>query len=92
LESVVTLVADSVQLAPDDGAAKVTDTPLAGVPFVVTCATSAVANAVPTIALCGVPLVAVIATVGGGVVELELLLQPVRNARGRQTKTARMLQ
>jgi hypothetical protein len=34
---------------------------------------------VPTAVLCPLPLVAAIVTVGGGVVELELLLQLVRN-------------
>jgi hypothetical protein len=57
-----------VPLAPDVGGAKVTVTPLAGVPPVVTVATRGAANAAPTTALCGVPLVALIDT--GGVVIL----------------------
>jgi hypothetical protein len=47
-------------LAPLTGAAKVTEAPLTGLllaSFTVAC--SAVANAVPTVALCGVPAVAV---------------------------------
>jgi hypothetical protein len=57
-------------LAPDEGAVNVTVTPLAGDPFVVTVATSGAANAVPTVALCGVPLVAAIDTTGVVVVVL----------------------
>ena len=48
-----------VPLAPDDGAVKVTSTPLVGFPFVVTVALSGEAKAVLTVALCGVPPVAV---------------------------------
>jgi hypothetical protein len=55
-----------VPLAPVwAGAVKVTVTPLAGDPFDVTVATSGLVNAVPTVALCPPPLVAVIAMVGG---------------------------
>src|SRR5579862_2686985 len=47
-------------------------------------------KASPTFAFCPDPLVAEIARVGGGV--LELPLQPVRNPKARQTKTnVRML-
>jgi hypothetical protein len=55
-----------VPLAPDDGAVKVTEMPLAGEPFVVTVAES-VPNAVPTIALAVYPLTAVMFVTGGGV-------------------------
>ncbi len=60
LALVTALPADSVALAPLPGAAKFTVTPATGLPpgsFTVTC--SAVANAVPTTADCGVPPVAV---------------------------------
>ena len=53
-----------VPLAPEDGAVKVTITPLVGVPPVITVATSGAANAVPTGALCGVPLVAAMVALG----------------------------
>jgi hypothetical protein len=50
-----------VPLAPDAGAVNVTTTPLTGFePLSSTVATSGNANAVPTVALCGVPLVAAI--------------------------------
>jgi hypothetical protein len=65
----------NVPLAPVDGAVNVTDTPLVGVPPVVTCATSGNPNAVSPAALCGVPLCATIVSTGG--LELELL-QPVK--------------
>src|SRR3981081_3625723 len=46
----------NVPLAPDTGAAKVTETPLTGLLLASrTVACSAVANALPTVALCGVP-------------------------------------
>jgi hypothetical protein len=70
----------------------VTVTPLAAVPLDVTVATSMLVNALPTVAVCPDPLVAVIAMVGGGGGVLELLLQPGRNPKARQTKiNARML-
>jgi hypothetical protein len=50
----------NVPLAPEAGAVNVTTTPLVPVPPVVTVATSGSANAVLTVALCAVPLVAVI--------------------------------
>jgi hypothetical protein len=56
----VVLPPANVPLAPVTGAVKVTATPLVGDPPVVTVATRGAANAVLTIALCGVPLVAVI--------------------------------
>jgi len=64
-------------LAPVEGAVKVTETPLEGVPLDVTVATSAFVNAVPTAADWPPPLVAEIAMVGGGgvVVLLPELLQ-----------------
>ena len=69
-------------VAPVVGVANVTVTPLAGDPPLVTVATSGAPNAAPTVALCGVPLVAVIETTGGGGggVGLELL-QPARKIR-----------
>ena len=49
-----------VPLAPLVGAAKLTEVPLTGLLLAsLTVACSAVANAVPTVALCGVPAVAV---------------------------------
>ena len=64
LESVVAVVAPpaKVPVAPDVGTAKVTVTPLEGVPLVVTVATSGLAKALPTAAVCPDPVVAVIAT------------------------------
>jgi len=77
----------NVQLAPDDGAVKVTEAPAVGDPPVVTVATSGAANAVPTVVLCGVPLVAAMVTVGGVFLLDELqLVSPIRKI------TARMLQ
>jgi hypothetical protein len=77
------------QLAPDDGAVNVTETPLAGDPFEVTVACN-VTNAAPTvIPLCGVPALAVIAIVGPGFgFELELP-QPVNKPRARQANTTK---
>jgi hypothetical protein len=70
----------------------VTVTPLAAVPLDVTVATSMLVKASPTVVVCPDPLVAVIAMVGGGGVELELPPQSVRNPSARQTKiNARML-
>ena len=63
---VMGVVAESVQLAPDVGAAKVTVAPLSGVPFEVTFATRGEPKAVPPSVLWGEPLAAVIAMVGGG--------------------------
>src|SRR5262245_52510175 len=61
-------------LAPLAGAANVTDTPEAGLPFAsVTVACSAIANAVFTATLCGVPAVAVIMP-GGPAVLVRLKL------------------
>jgi orotate phosphoribosyltransferase-like protein len=77
-----------VPLAPVcAGAVNVTVTPLVGVPPVVTVATSNAVNAVLTVALCGVPLVAAIETTLG--VELELP-QAVKKAKARKI-IARML-
>jgi hypothetical protein len=64
----------NVPLAPEDGAVKVTVTPLAGDPPEVTVATSGAANAVLTAALCGAPLVAAIESVPGGVVPVPVPL------------------
>lgn len=67
MEFVVTIAVVSppvnVPLAPDAGAVNVTLTPPVGTPPVVTVATSDKAKGVFTLALCGVPLVAVIVTV-----------------------------
>jgi len=74
-----------VPLAPDAGAVNVTVAPLVGVPPVVTVATSGAANAMLTTALCPDPLVAAIATTGGGVVVDFELLQP-----GKKTKASKI--
>jgi len=87
LELVVAVFAPPAKLpvAPVVGAVNVTVTPLAGDPPLITVATSGAANAVPTVALCGVPLVAAMDTTGGGGGgELELL-QPARKARVEKT-------
>jgi hypothetical protein len=58
LASVVAVfVLAKLPLAPEPGAVKVTTAPLTGAPPEVTVATSGAGNAVPTVALCGVPLV-----------------------------------
>jgi hypothetical protein len=67
LASVMPLVAESVQLAPDEGAANVTVAPGRAVPFEVTFATRGAAKAVPTDALWFDPLPAVMAMVGAAV-------------------------
>ena len=54
-----------VPLAPEDGAVNVTDTPLAGDPLDVTVTCNGVPNAWPICALCEVPAVAAMETVGG---------------------------
>jgi hypothetical protein len=59
LALVVPEPAESAQLAPDVGAVKLTKTPLTGLPPFVTVATNGLAKAVPTVALCPPPLVAV---------------------------------
>jgi hypothetical protein len=64
----------NVPLAPEEGAVNVTDTPLAGDPFVVTVTCNAVPKGWPIAALCAVPAVAAMETVGGGGVVLPLLL------------------
>ncbi|SPF50044.1 hypothetical protein SBA1_980047 [Candidatus Sulfotelmatobacter kueseliae] len=84
LESVVAVVAEGVQVAPDDGGANVTVTPVAGEPLEVTFTPSAVGNASVIVWVCVAPPVAVIAMVGGGGA-LELL-QPVRKPKARETK------
>src|SRR5580692_551113 len=91
-EAVVAVVAEGVQLGPADPGTgvNVTVTPLAAVPLDVTVATSILVKASPTFAFCPDPLVAVIAMVGGGV--LEPLLQPVKKPKASQTRiNARML-
>lgn len=91
LESVVSVSVappGNAQLAPEAGAVKVTETPLAGVPFEVTVADRA-ANALPTVTpLCGVPPVAAIAIVVVGF-EFELL-QPISKPNARQTTAAQI--
>ena len=93
LELVVAVFAPPAKLpvAPVVGAVNVTVTPLAGDPPLITVATSGAANAAPTVALCGVPLVAAMNTTGGGGggVELELL-QPARKARVEKTNDDRI--
>ena len=64
--AVVTLAPLNVALAPLDGAVKATVTPEIGFDAEsVTFACSALANAVPAVALCGVPETATIAGGGG---------------------------
>ncbi len=76
-----------VPLAPVAGAVNVTVTPLTGDgtgdPLCVTVAISG-ANAVPTVAVCGVPLVAAIDSTG--VVELDPLPQPIKKLNIRKIK------
>ena len=71
-------------LAPIDGAANVTITPLAGAPFDVTVTTNGAAHActkaVPMAHFCCAPLVAVIEITGVG---FELELQLVMRSRGQ---------
>src|SRR6202166_3345708 len=57
------LVPAKVPLAPEAGAVKVTTTPLAGRPPVVTVATRGAAKAVLIVVVCGVPLLATITSV-----------------------------
>jgi hypothetical protein len=54
----------NVPLAPVAGAVKTTNAPLTGNPPMVTVATRGAENAVLSAALCGVPLVAAIVSVG----------------------------
>jgi hypothetical protein len=62
----------NVPLAPDPGAAKVTVTPLAALPFTVTIATSGAANAAPVCAFWPLPLLAAIATLAAVFVNVKL--------------------
>jgi len=55
----------NVPLAPVVGAVKVTDTPFAGAPPVVAVTVSSAPNCVATVAVCGDPLVIMIATTEG---------------------------
>jgi hypothetical protein len=71
------------------GAVNVTVTPAAGEPPDVTVATSGLAKAAPTTAVCPPPLVAVMATAGGGGWDDLELVQPDRKLRARQGKAAR---
>jgi hypothetical protein len=75
--SVFVAVVANVPLAPVAGAVKTTKAPLTGDPPMVTVATIGAAKAVLRAALCGVPLVAAMDSVGG--LKLELL-QPARKA------------
>jgi hypothetical protein len=68
----VTIPFVNVPLGPDDGAVKVTDTPPAGDPFDMTFTASGAANAMPTVTLCTVPLVAIVVATAETVFELEL--------------------
>jgi hypothetical protein len=74
-----------VPLAPDDGAVKVTETPLAGDPLVVTVAESG-PNALPTIALAVYPVFAVMFVTGGGVMFEPDEPQLVKKPMARQTR------
>ncbi|MGB0103076.1 MAG: hypothetical protein WBP51_02640 [Candidatus Sulfotelmatobacter sp.] len=89
--SVVELFDANVPLAPIDGAANVTITPLAGAPFDVTVTTNGAAHActkaVPMAHFCCAPLVAVIEITGVG---FELELQLVMNPEARQMKARRL--
>lgn len=79
------VVAANVPLAPDDGAVKVTVTPLNGDPFEVTVAESAL-NGLPTVALAVYPLFAAMAMTGCGTMfELEPP-QLARKPMARQTR------
>jgi hypothetical protein len=80
----------NVPLEPDDGALKVTETPLAGDLFDITVTASGTANAVPTVPLCTVPLVAIVVSIPTAVFEFELL-QLVKKPMATQTKAAGML-
>jgi len=74
-------------LSVDAGDVKVTVTPLVGVPPVVTVAVRGFVNGAPIAAPCPPPLVAVIVTVGGGVVVFVLeLLQFVRKVKVEKIK------
>jgi hypothetical protein len=79
-----------VPLAPDGGAVNVTSALGKGVPPIVTVATSEFVYAVPTVVLCPDPLVAAMATTGGGpLYGNELEPQPVKKLNARKLK-ARM--
>jgi len=80
---------EKVPLAPEEGAVKVTATPLVGVPPVVTTATSGAPNGVLTVALCPEPLLTATETTGGVLYELELQL--VSRLAATATKRVRML-
>jgi|SRR5579863_3345994 len=69
------------------GAANVTVIPVAGDPLLVTVATRGLENAVPTVAVCPVPPVDVIAVVAAG---FELEPQPVNKCMGK-TISARIV-
>jgi hypothetical protein len=73
----------NVPLAPVVGAVKITNAPLTGDPPIVTVATSGVANAVLSAALCPVPPVA--ATASAGVLKFELL-QLVKKTKAGKIK------
>ena len=78
-----------VPLAPEVGAANFTVSPAVAIAAVVTVTVKGAGNILPLAALCGVPLVVVIATtcgeyVTGAELELPLPPQPVRTPRGSQ--------
>jgi hypothetical protein len=79
----------NVPLAPDDGAVKVTCTPVIGLPPDVTATTNGAANTLPAVALCPFPPVAIVVT-AGAVFEFEKP-QLARKSRARQVKAARVL-
>jgi hypothetical protein len=88
LGSVVTVVLARVQLAPVPlGAVKVTATPLTGFDLVSRTVAFRGANAVPTVALCGVPPVAEIEAGVGFELEPQLVTKP----KDRQTNVVRIL-
>jgi hypothetical protein len=81
--SVFDVVVANVPLAPVAGAVKITNAPLTGDPPIVTVATNGAENAVLSAAVCGVPLVAAIAS--DGVLKFELL-QLVKKPTDRKIK------
>jgi hypothetical protein len=81
----------NVPLAPDAGAVNVTDTPLTPAPLLfVTFAARGAEKTVPTVALCGVPLFAVIAE--GLLLGLELdPPQLIRKPTAKQTNASLLI-
>jgi hypothetical protein len=87
--SVFDALVANVPLAPVPGAVKITNAPLTGDPPIVTVATSGAEYAVLSAALCGVPLVAAIAS--DGVLKFELL-QLVKKPTDRKSKPRMLAQ